>query len=154
MTNANFPLTPRLRQRSVGPTPLTTEKPPRPIDFAKASDASMPSEQNAEPIFESGSAPMSAGKSSHRLVVVALLATTSSFGALIGNINKNRGCRGLVPIPAAANKKGRDSRDILLGLAKTCRKLKISFYEFIGDRLSIPGPKIPPLATLVTAPAD
>ena len=52
------------------------------------------------------------------------------------------------------SEKGRDSRDILLGLAKTCRKLKLSFYEFIGDRLGIPGPKIPPLATLVTAPAD
>lgn len=48
---------------------------------------------------------------------------------------------------------GRDSRDIMLGLAKTCRKLKLSFYEFIGDRLGIPGLKIPPLATLVSAPA-
>ena len=48
---------------------------------------------------------------------------------------------------------GRDSRDIMLGLAKTCRKLKLSFYEFIGDRLNIPGPKIPPLAILVGAPA-
>jgi hypothetical protein len=47
--------------------------------------------------------------------------------------------------------KGRDARDILLGLAKTCRKLKLSFYDFIGDRLGIPGPKIPPLATLVGA---
>ena len=51
------------------------------------------------------------------------------------------------------SEKGRDSRDILLGLAKTCRKLKLSFYEFIGDRLGIPGPKIPPLAALVSAPA-
>ena len=41
----------------------------------------------------------------------------------------------------------------MLGLAKTCRKLKLSFYEFIGDRLGIPGPKIPPLAALVSAPA-
>lgn len=48
---------------------------------------------------------------------------------------------------------GRDSRDIMLGLAKTCRKLKLSFYEFVGDRLGIPGLKIPPLATLVSAPA-
>ncbi|HXJ95149.1 MAG TPA: transposase [Terriglobia bacterium] len=46
--------------------------------------------------------------------------------------------------------KGRDARDVMLGLAKTCMKLKVSFYEFIGDRLGIPGPKIPDLATLVS----
>jgi hypothetical protein len=50
--------------------------------------------------------------------------------------------------------KGRDARDIMLGLAKTCMKLKLSFYEFIGERLGIPGPKIPPLASLIRqAPA-
>jgi len=49
---------------------------------------------------------------------------------------------------------GRDARDIMLGLAKTCMKLKLSFYEFIGARLGIPGPKIPPLASLIRpAPA-
>jgi len=49
---------------------------------------------------------------------------------------------------------GRDARDVMLGLAKTCMKLKLSFYDFIGDRLGIPGPKIPDLATLVSpAPA-
>src|ERR1700686_2891992 len=49
---------------------------------------------------------------------------------------------------------GRDARDVMLGLAKTCMKLNLSFYEFIGDRLGIPGPKIPDLATLVSpAPA-
>jgi hypothetical protein len=42
----------------------------------------------------------------------------------------------------------------MLGLAKTCMKLKLSFYDFIGDRLGIPGPKIAHLATLVRpAPA-
>jgi hypothetical protein len=45
--------------------------------------------------------------------------------------------------------KGRDARDIMLGLAKTCMKLKLSFYDFIGDRLGIPGPKIPPLENLI-----
>jgi hypothetical protein len=45
--------------------------------------------------------------------------------------------------------KGRDARDIMLGLAKTCMKLKISFYEFLGSRLGIAGPQIPPLAQLV-----
>ena len=44
---------------------------------------------------------------------------------------------------------GRDARDIMLGLAKTCMKLKISFYEFLGARLGIAGPQIPPLAQLV-----
>ncbi len=45
--------------------------------------------------------------------------------------------------------KGRDARDVMLGLYKTCRKHKISFYQFLGDRLGIPGPKIPPLPNLV-----
>lgn len=50
--------------------------------------------------------------------------------------------------------KGRNARDIMLGLAKTCMKLKLSFYDFIGARLGIPGPEIPPLASLVRpAPA-
>jgi transposase IS66 family protein len=50
--------------------------------------------------------------------------------------------------------KGRDARDIMLGLAKTCMKLKLSFYDYIGARLGIPGPKIPDLANLVRpAPA-
>jgi len=50
--------------------------------------------------------------------------------------------------------KGRDARDIMLGLAKTCMKLKLSFYDFLGDRLGVPGQKIPPLASLIRpAPA-
>lgn len=50
--------------------------------------------------------------------------------------------------------KGRDARDVMLGLAKTCMKLKLSYYDFVGDRLGIPGPKIPHLANLVRpAPA-
>jgi hypothetical protein len=49
---------------------------------------------------------------------------------------------------------GRDARDIMLGLAKTCMKLKLSFYEFLGDRLGIAGTQIPPLAELIRpAPA-
>jgi len=45
--------------------------------------------------------------------------------------------------------RGRDARDVMLGLAKTCAKLGLSFFDYIGDRLGIPGPDIPPLATLV-----
>lgn len=44
---------------------------------------------------------------------------------------------------------GRDARDIMLGLAKTCMKLKLSFYEFLGSRLGIAGVPIPPLAELI-----
>ncbi len=45
--------------------------------------------------------------------------------------------------------KGRDARDVMLGLAKTCSKLGLSFFDYVGDRLGVPGPKIPPLAGLV-----
>jgi hypothetical protein len=45
--------------------------------------------------------------------------------------------------------KGRDARDIMLGLAKTCMKLKLSFYDFLGARLGLPGTPIPPLAELI-----
>ncbi len=39
---------------------------------------------------------------------------------------------------------GRIARDVMLGLAKTCAKLKISFFDYLGARLKIPGPNIPP----------
>ena len=45
--------------------------------------------------------------------------------------------------------RGRDARDVMLGLAKTCRKLKIPFFDDLRARLAIPGPKIPNLATLI-----
>jgi Transposase IS66 family len=44
---------------------------------------------------------------------------------------------------------GRSARDIMLGLAKTCAKLKISFFDYLGARLGIPGPHVPPLASLI-----
>jgi hypothetical protein len=45
---------------------------------------------------------------------------------------------------------GRTARDVLLGLMKTCRKLGISFYRYLGDRLCVPGAApIPPLPDLV-----
>src|SRR4051794_6487905 len=34
---------------------------------------------------------------------------------------------------------GRTARDVLLGLMKTCRKLGVSFYRYLGDRLRVPG---------------
>lgn len=34
---------------------------------------------------------------------------------------------------------GRDSRDAFLGLAKTCAKHGIAFWDYLGDRLNVPG---------------
>ena len=48
------------------------------------------------------------------------------------------------------SEKGRQARDTMLGLAKTCMKLKIPFFDYLGARLGIPGPNIPNLATLVS----
>ncbi len=45
---------------------------------------------------------------------------------------------------------GRGARDVLLGLVKTCRKLSVSFFRYLGDRLRVPGAApIPPLPGLV-----
>ena len=44
---------------------------------------------------------------------------------------------------------GRIARDVMLGLAKTCAKLKIPFFDYLGARLAIPGPQVPPLASLI-----
>ena len=32
---------------------------------------------------------------------------------------------------------GRDARDVMLGLMKTCRKLGVSFFVYLGDRLGL-----------------
>ena len=34
---------------------------------------------------------------------------------------------------------GRDCRDAFLGLAKTCAKLGIAFWDYLGARLAVPG---------------
>jgi hypothetical protein len=45
---------------------------------------------------------------------------------------------------------GRDCRDAFLGLAKTCAKLRIAFWDYLGSRLAVPGsPAIPYLPELV-----
>jgi len=45
---------------------------------------------------------------------------------------------------------GRTARDVLLGLLKTCRKLGVSFYRYLGHRLRVPGATpVPPLPHLV-----
>jgi hypothetical protein len=48
---------------------------------------------------------------------------------------------------------GRVARDTMLGLMKTCKKLGLSFWHYLGDRLGIDGQVIPPLAGLVAAKA-
>ena len=39
---------------------------------------------------------------------------------------------------------GRDCRDAFLGLAKTCTKLSVAFWDYLGSRLQIPGQRIVP----------
>ena len=50
---------------------------------------------------------------------------------------------------------GRVARDVMLGLSKTCRKLGLSVFAYLGDRLGLnpDQPKIPPLAILVARAA-
>ena len=45
---------------------------------------------------------------------------------------------------------GRDCRDAFLGLGKTCKKLCVSFWDYLGARLGVIGaPVVPRLAALV-----
>src|SRR5215468_5362025 len=49
---------------------------------------------------------------------------------------------------------GRDCRDAFLSLAKTCAKLKIAFWDYLGDRLVVPGATaIPYLPEIILARA-
>ena len=45
---------------------------------------------------------------------------------------------------------GKNARDTMLGLLKTCSKLGVSYYRFLGDRFAVPGASsIPSLPSLV-----
>lgn len=45
---------------------------------------------------------------------------------------------------------GRNVRDAMLGLMKTCRKLEISFWDYLGHRLGVPdAPSVPALPGLL-----
>ncbi len=45
---------------------------------------------------------------------------------------------------------GRDCRDAFLGLAKTCRKLGVAFWDYLGARIGVAGaPAVAPLADLI-----
>jgi len=49
---------------------------------------------------------------------------------------------------------GRDCRDAFLGIAKTCAKLRISFWDYLGSRLAVAGnAAVPYLPELVGNPA-
>jgi hypothetical protein len=49
---------------------------------------------------------------------------------------------------------GRVARDVLLGLMKTCAKLGLSFFAYLGDRLGVPDASaVPRLADLVRSTA-
>lgn len=48
---------------------------------------------------------------------------------------------------------GRDCRDAFLGLMKTCAKQRISFWDYLGDRLNVPGaPNVTQLPDLLSQP--
>ena len=50
--------------------------------------------------------------------------------------------------------RGRNCRDAFLGLTKTCAKLGLSFFAYLGHRLGVPeAAAVPPLAQLVRASA-
>jgi hypothetical protein len=50
---------------------------------------------------------------------------------------------------------GRTARDALLGLMKTCRKLGVSFFRYLGDRLHVPRTiAVPSLPDLVRQAAQ
>ena len=45
---------------------------------------------------------------------------------------------------------GRDCRDAFLGLGKTCKKLGIAFWDYLGARLGVAAaPAVPPLSHLI-----
>jgi hypothetical protein len=71
------------------------------------------------------------------------LHTNASENDIRGFVTKRKISGGTV------SDKGRQARDVMLGLAKTCKKNKISFFDYLGARLGVPGPQIPTLATFV-----
>lgn len=53
------------------------------------------------------------------------------------------------------SRNGRVARDVMLGLMKTCQKLGLSFYHYLGDRLGLGNADqpVPPLPTIILARA-
>src|SRR5690606_39750760 len=46
---------------------------------------------------------------------------------------------------------GKVARDTMLGLMKSCKKLRLSLYHYLGDRLGVAGQAVPALSALVLA---
>ena len=46
---------------------------------------------------------------------------------------------------------GQTARDTMLDLMKTCKKLALSFWHYLGDRLGISGEAVPPLHGAILA---
>jgi transposase IS66 family protein len=76
------------------------------------------------------------------------LHTNGSENELRGHVTKRKVSGG------TWSEAGRAARDAFLGLLKTCRKLGVSFFDYLGCRLAVPdAPVIPPLPQLVRAAA-
>ena len=69
-------------------------------------------------------------------------------------------CRSLPPARSGVTRRkisagtrsdaGRDCRDGFLGLMKTCDKLDVGFWDYLGSRLKVPdAPLVPPLQDLI-----
>ena len=49
-----------------------------------------------------------------------------------------------------SSQSGKQTRDTFIGLMKTCRKLRISYWHYLGDRLQVPNATpVPSLPGLV-----
>lgn len=75
------------------------------------------------------------------------LHTNASENALRAFVTKRKISGGTM------SRDGRVARDTMLGLMKTCQKLGLSFYHYLGDRLGLSGEAIPQLAGLIAARA-
>ena len=67
-----------------------------------------------------------------------------------GSENDIRACVTRRKISAGTRSEaGKQARDIVLGLMKTCKKLDISFWHYLGNRLKVPdAPGVMPLARI------
>ncbi|MBB4571818.1 MULTISPECIES: IS66 family transposase [Rhizobium] len=77
------------------------------------------------------------------------LHTNASENALRSFVTKRKISGGTM------SRDGRVARDTMLGLMKTCQKLGLSFYHYLGDRLGIGnvGQPVPPLPAIILARA-
>ena len=78
-----------------------------------------------------------------------LLHTNGSENAIRCHVTKRKVSGG------TRSETGREARDACLGLMKTCQKQGLSFFDYLGARLRVPGaPLLPPLPDLIRARAS